>query len=215
MDEIPPQDESKLTRSKLRWAKEGKFLTGLTGRDRLPPGQHLVKDWPVLDLGKQPEIPLQGWRLEITGFVERAISLNWSEFSALADEERVSDIHCVTSWSRFDNTWRGLPTQLLLDLVNPSDDAEAVMLHSYDGYSTNLPLEDFFSPTALIAHEWGGKPLTREHGGPARLVVPHLYFWKSAKWIREIEFLTCDCPGYWEENGYNMRGDPWTEDRYS
>lgn len=215
MAENPPQDESKLTRSKMRWASEGKFLTGATGSGRLPPGQHLVTNWPVLDLGSHPDIDRESWKLDISGFVQRPITLDWAEFSKLATEERVSDIHCVTTWSRFDNRWGGLPTRSLLDLVDPVDEAVAVMLHAYDGYTTNIPLEDFFSPQAMIVHQWEGQALPREHGGPARVVVPHLYFWKSAKWIREIEFLTCDCPGYWEENGYNMRGDPWTEQRYA
>lgn len=214
--DLPP--DSKLTRSKQRWASEGRFLTGEATRpdaDRLPPGQHLVRDWPVLDLGRQPEITRERWRLKIVGMVKRPITLDWAAFTALPQVDIRSDIHCVTTWSRYDNDWAGVPTGALLDLVGPRDKAAAVMLHGYDGYTTNLPLADFLAPGALLAHGWQGAPLTREHGGPVRLVVPHLYFWKSAKWLAGIELLGADRPGFWEINGYHMRGDPWAEERYS
>jgi DMSO/TMAO reductase YedYZ molybdopterin-dependent catalytic subunit len=216
-DDSLPQD-SKLTRSKQRWAAEHKFLTEeVTGPQdqRLPPGQHLVRDWPVLDLGKQPDIATDRWRLRVAGLVERPIDLDWAAFTALPQTSTQSDIHCVTTWSRYDNEWRGVATLDLLDIVQPRAEAAFVMLHGYDGYTTNVPLSDFASPAALIAHGWAGKPLAREHGGPARLVIPHLYFWKSAKWVSGIDFIGADKAGFWEANGYHMRGDPWAEQRYS
>ncbi|MEP9351743.1 sulfite oxidase-like oxidoreductase [Xanthobacter sp. KR7-225] len=219
-DSVPegvPQD-TKLTRTKLRWAKEGKFLTGRVTRpesERLPPGQHLVKDWPVLDLGIQPMITPTRFRLDVSGAVENPVSLDWDAFLALPQTSFVNDIHCVTTWSRYDNAWQGVSTHDLMDLVMPAPHAAAVMLHSFDGYSTNLLLEDFASPDAFLAHSWQGAPLTREHGGPMRLVVPHLYFWKSAKWLKSIDFIAADKAGFWEERGYHMRGDPWAEQRYS
>lgn len=218
MDEDVPPPDSKLTRSKQRWASERKFVTGAPtsgAHDRLPPGQHLVRDWPVLDLGAQPDVQRERWRLDIRGMVTRPVTLDWNAFIALPQLDLRSDIHCVTTWSRYDNDWRGVATHTLLDLVEPRDEAGFVMLHGYDGYTTNVPLADFASPEALIAHEWSGRPLTREHGGPARLVIPHLYFWKSAKWISAIEFIGADRAGFWEVNGYHMRGDPWAEQRYS
>jgi DMSO/TMAO reductase YedYZ molybdopterin-dependent catalytic subunit len=216
-DDAPPAD-SKLTRSKKSWANEHRFITGVSRRpedQRLPPGQHLVKNWPVLDLGRTPDVSTERWRLKISGMVERPVTLDWAAFLALPQTRLRSDIHCVTTWSRYDNDWAGVSTRDLLDHVQPRDEAVAVMLHGYDGYTTNVPLADFAAPDALIAREWQGKPLTRDHGGPARLVIPHLYFWKSAKWISGIEFLGADKPGFWEVNGYHMRGDPWAEERYS
>jgi DMSO/TMAO reductase YedYZ molybdopterin-dependent catalytic subunit len=218
MDDEPLPDPSKLTRSKQRWADEGRFITGHSARpesERLPPGQHLVRNWPVLDLGKQPDIARDRWRLAIGGMVERPVELDWAGFMALPQAKKKSDIHCVTTWSRYDNDWAGVATATLIDLVQPKDEARFLMLHGYDGYTTNVPIEDFAAPDALIAHGWQGQPLARDHGGPARLVIPHLYFWKSAKWINRIDFLGADKPGFWEVNGYHMRGDPWTEQRYS
>ena len=216
MDDLP--DPTKLTRSKQRWADEAKFLTGRAFQpeeSRLPPGQHLVKNWPVLDLGRQPDISQDRWRLKVKGMVERPVTLDWTAFLELPQRSIRSDIHCVTTWSRYDNDWTGVATRDLLDLVEPRAEAAFVMLHGYDGYTTNLPLADFATADTLLAHSWQGKPLAREHGGPVRLVVPHLYFWKSAKWISAIEFLGADRPGFWEVSGYHMRGDPWAEERYS
>jgi DMSO/TMAO reductase YedYZ molybdopterin-dependent catalytic subunit len=210
--------QSKLTRSKQQWAREGRFLTGRTARpeaERLPPGQHRVRDWPVLDLGVEPGVSQADWRLDVSGLVDHPVSWNWSQFSAQAQAGLTSDIHCVTSWSRFDNRWQGVTTHELLGLVRPRPEARFVVLHAYDGYTTNLSLEDFSAEGALLAHAWEGAPLTAEHGGPVRLVVPHLYFWKSAKWLRGIELRGEDEPGFWEVRGYHNRGDPWTEQRYS
>lgn len=214
--QLPP--ESKLTRSKRAWADSHKFITGTaarSGEDRLPPGQHVVRDWPVLDLGKQPDIARERWKLKVGGMVERPVTLDWAGFMALPQVEVRSDIHCVTTWSRYDNDWTGVATRDLLDLVGPRDEAGFLMLHGYDGYTTNVPLADFAAPEAILVHSWQGKPLSREHGGPVRLVIPHLYFWKSAKWLGGIDFLGADKPGFWEVNGYHMRGDPWAEERYS
>jgi DMSO/TMAO reductase YedYZ molybdopterin-dependent catalytic subunit len=215
-DETPP--DSKLTRSKERWAALGKFLTGHKSRPedtRLPPGQHLVNNWPVLDLGIQPHVTRESWRLDIDGEVEHPFTWRWSDYAAAPQSEKTSDIHCVTSWSRYDNDWQGVSTHDLLEAAGVKDSAHHVILHSDDGYTTNLELADFASPDALLAHSWQGTPLTAEHGGPVRLVVPHLYFWKSAKWLRRIQFVTQDHPGFWEVRGYHNRGDPWTEERYS
>jgi DMSO/TMAO reductase YedYZ molybdopterin-dependent catalytic subunit len=147
--------------------------------------------------------------------VERPVQLDWTTFMALPQTDMRSDIHCVTTWSRYDNVWRGVASRDLLDLVQPRAEARFLMLRSYDGYTTNVPLADFSAPEALLAHSWEGKPLTREHGSPVRMIIPHLYFWKSAKWITGIDFMGADKPGFWEENGYHRRGDPWAEERYS
>jgi DMSO/TMAO reductase YedYZ molybdopterin-dependent catalytic subunit len=215
-DETP--SDSKLTRTKEKWAREGRFLTGKITRpedQRLPPGQHLTKDWPVLDLGVMPPVSRERWRLDVYGAIEHPVFWTFAEFTAQKQEQFTSDIHCVTTWSRYDNLWEGLSTRELLAVCQPREDARFVVLHSYDGYTTNLALEDFAAEDALLAHSWSGQPLTEEHGGPVRLVVPHLYFWKSAKWLQSIEFLADDAPGYWEVRGYHNRGDPWQEQRYS
>ncbi|MDM9622658.1 sulfite oxidase-like oxidoreductase [Rhizobium sp. S96] len=218
MNDDPIPADSKLTTSKRRWASEGKFLTGRISRpdaDRLPPGQHLVKNWPVLDLGQQPTVSVDSWRLEVRGLVETPLDLNWTAFQELDQSTRVSDIHCVTTWSRYDNQWQGVATRDLLDLAMPKANASHVMLTSYDGYTTNLPLADFAAEDAILATSWEGEPLSRDHGGPMRLVVPHLYFWKSAKWLRRIDLMASDAAGFWEQNGYHMYADPWREQRYS
>ena len=213
LDQIRP----KLVESKRRWAREGRLLTGRTTRpaeERLPPGQRRVENWPVLDLGVQPAVPLERWQLVVDGLVQNPLRWDWSTFRAQPAFHDVSDIHCVTAWSRFDNAWEGVSAKHILDLVKPTEDARFVILHSYDDYATNLPLVDFDDDDVLLAHTWQGLPLTREHGGPARAIVPKLYFWKSAKWIRRIEFVAGDRPGFWEQRGYHEHGDPWTEERY-
>ena len=215
-DNEPP--DSKLTRTKEKWAREGRFLTGKVTRpedQRLPPGQHLTKDWPVLDLGVVPPVSRERWRLDVYGAVESPVFWTFAEFAAQKQAQFTSDIHCVTTWSRYDNEWEELATHELLAACRPREDARFVVLHSYDGYTTNLSLDDFAAEDALLAHSWSGQPLTEEHGGPVRLVVPHLYFWKSAKWLQAIEFVTEDAPGFWEVRGYHNRGDPWAEQRYT
>lgn len=214
--ETPP--ETKLTRTKQAWAQAGKFITGRVARpdnERLPPGQHLVKDWPVLDLGLQPAIALSSWTLDIDGLVDHSLHWRWNDLMAQPQATEVSDIHCVTTWSRYDNRWDGVATRTVLDLAHPKPEAGFVLLHSYDGYTTNLTLADFASEDAILAHSWEGKPISAEHGGPLRLVLPKLYFWKSAKWLKRIEFTAENRPGFWEVRGYHDRGDPWTEQRYS
>ena len=212
---LPP--ENKLTRSKERWAREGKFLTGRIARpedQRLPPGQHLTRDWPVLDLGLTPSVTSERWRLDVYGAVENPLFWDMPTFLAQEQRQFVSDIHCVTTWSRYDNQWEGLATRDLLAACRPRDTADFVVLHSYDGYTTNLALADFAAEDALLAHSWSGAPLTQEHGGPVRVVVPHLYFWKSAKWVRALTMMPTNDPGFWEQSGYHIYGDPWKEERY-
>ena len=211
-------EDSKLTRTKSRWAELGKFLTGMTSRPedaRLPPGQHLVKNWPILDLGQTPNIAKENWHLDITGAVENPTTWRWHDLMSAPQTHKLSDIHCVTSWSRYDNNWDGVTTHDLMEAVQPKPEATHVLLTSNDGYTTNLTIEDFSSPEAILVHKWEGQPLPLDHGGPVRLVVPHLYFWKSAKWLRRIEFATADHPGFWEVRGYHNHADPWLEERYS
>jgi len=215
-EDAPPP--SKLTLSKQRWAEEGRFLVGRAARpesERLPPGQHLTRDWPVLDLGLTPRLPLPQWSLRVFGAVAEPVTWRWADYQALPQVHAVSDIHCVTTWSRFDNAWDGVSTQSVLEAVRPLEAANFVVLQSHDGYTTNLPLADFAAPGAMLVHAWQGQPLTAKHGGPVRLIVPHLYLWKSAKWLERIEIRTGDAAGYWETRGYHDRGDPWAEQRYS
>lgn len=207
--------KEKLVATKQQWAKEGRLLTGRPNAERLPPGQRLVRDWPVLDLGIQPHIPLDLWKLAIDGAVENPVVWDWNAFLDAPQSDFVSDIHCVTQWSRYDNRWSGVSAASILDLVKPKPEVKHVVFHGHDGYQTNVTLEVFAAPDVLVAHSWEGEPLSREHGGPARLIIPQFYFWKSAKWVRRIEFLAEDRPGFWEVRGYHNEGDPWKEDRYS
>lgn len=209
--------KEKLVRTKERWAEEGRLLTGTHGdpaRDRLPPGQRLVKDWPVLDLGIQPTVAEHAARLDVDGLVESPVHLSWPELMVLPQETRRNDIHCVTQWSRYDNEWRGIAVRTVLEGARPKPEARFVTMESHDGYTTNLPLTDLDRDENLLATHWDGQPLSREHGGPLRLVVPHLYFWKSPKWLRRITLTAEDKAGFWEVRGYHMRGDPWAEERY-
>lgn len=207
----------KLVRVKEAWARDARLITGQAAdpaQNRLPPGQTLVTDLPVLDLGIQPEVPLSAASLSLDGLVEEPATLNWTALQALPQEERVHDIHCVTQWSRYDCRWEGVPLPVLIALVKPTLKARFAVLHAHDGYTTNLPLSDLDRRENLIAFLYEGRPLARQHGGPFRLVVPHLYFWKSPKWLRRIEFVAENRPGFWEVRGYHMRGDPWREERY-
>lgn len=209
--------KGKLIRSKEKWAEEGRLLTGradLERANRLPPGQKEVKNWPVLDLGVQPDVKPENWRLRVTGLVENTLAWTLPQIMALPSHEFVSDIHCVTAWSRFDNHWQGIAARTLLELVKPKADARHVIFHAYDGYTTNVKLDVFASSDVLLAHSWEGKPLPREHGGPVRVVIPQWYFWKSAKWVNRIEFSATDRPGFWEVRGYHNEADPWKEERY-
>lgn len=183
--------------------------------DRLPPGQKVVEDWPVLTYGGTPRIDLATWKLRVFGLVEEEVEFNWEQFTSLPGTSVCADIHCVTTWSKFDANFEGVAVNDLLKHVRVKPEAKAVMAHCYGGYTTNLLLEDFTRPDNLFAHTYEGAPLPPEHGGPCRLFVPHLYFWKSAKWVNAIEFLPRDRPGFWERYGYHMRGDPFKEERYS
>jgi len=183
-------------------------------RDRVPPGQVVTTKWPVLHYGNVPSVARTTWTFTVSGLVERPISLSYDELLQLPGETVVCDIHCVTTWSRLDNTFEGVPVQLLLERARVKPEAKYCLVFAEQGFTTNLPLSDLDRPDNLIALKWSGEWLTPEHGGPARLLVPHLYFWKSAKWVRGFELLEDDLPGFWEQNGYHMRGDPWAEERY-
>jgi len=204
----------KLIGAKEKWARDGRGLTGVPGRDRLPPGQRLTRDWPVLDLGIQPNLSTGEWSLSVGGAVETPLQWTWEQFLSQPQSDLVTDIHCVTTWSLYDSRWTGVASGHLLKLVRPRADARFVMLRSFDGYTTNVPLDSFAADDVMLAHSWQGEPLTREHGGPVRAIIPRLYFWKSAKWIRTITFMEKDSPGYWELRGYHDVGDPWQEERY-
>ncbi len=203
--------------AKERWARKmaGQAAPIARSRDRLPPGQRLVHNFPVLDLGIRPEVPLDKWELKIHGQVESPVTLNWQQFRALPQFKDVSDFHCVTTWSQFDMAWEGVAFFTIAELVKPQPTATHVFFKSYDGYSTNNPLSACLDDDVLIAHRWNGKPLTIEHGGPARVIIPKRYAWKGAKFIREITFLERDILGFWELRGYSNTADPWTEDRFA
>jgi DMSO/TMAO reductase YedYZ molybdopterin-dependent catalytic subunit len=181
---------------------------------RLPPGQVETRKWPVLHAGRVPDVDLARWRFSVRGLVDRPYALSWEELNALPRQETVCDIHCVTRWSRFDNVFGGVPVRSLLERAGVQAEARFALVHAEQGYTTNLPLEDLDRDANLLALSWGGEPLTPEHGGPVRLLVPHLYFWKSAKWVTGIELLARDQAGFWEEGGYHMHGDPWQEERF-
>ena len=183
-------------------------------RPRLPPGQLVTEKWPVLHYGLVPRVELTSWRFEIRGAVDSAFSLTWDELLAMPRRETVCDIHCVTRWSRFDNVFEGIPVTALLERAAPRREAAFALVHAEHGFTTNVPLGDLDRPANLLALRHNGRDLDPEHGGPVRLVIPHLYFWKSAKWVRGFELLEEDYPGFWEQNGYHMRGEPWSEERF-
>ena len=207
-----------LTERKERWARKqaGKEKPVVRrSEERLPPGQHLTGGFPVLDLGIQPVIPLDKWSLQITGLVENPVVLNWEQFHALMPFEDVSDFHCVTTWSKYDCRWSGVAFFTLAELVKVKPEARFVYFTGYDGYSTNVPLEHLLDDDVLVATQFDGKPIPKEHGGPARVIVPKLYAWKGAKFVRTIEFLAEDKLGFWEVRGYSNTADPWTDDRFA
>jgi len=179
---------------------------------RLPPGQYLVTDWPVLSAGPTPRVDLDKWTFSIEGEIDQPKRWSWKEFTALPSEMISKDIHCVTKWSKFDVEFKGVSLETLLDGVDTA--AEYTTQISYGGYTTNVPLDDLRGSQAWIIYEANGEPLPPEHGGPARMLIPHLYFWKSAKWIRTLRLDREDIPGFWETNGYHNYGDPWREQRY-
>ena len=201
---------------------EGEGPPNRHGMPRLPTGQHAVPNWPVLDLGEHPSVSLPEWKLEVGGLVENPFTLTWDQFLALPQAEDVSDFHCVTTWSRHDNHWRGVRFRTIAELAIPMGEARFVLCTGYDfepgtftPYTTNVPLERAIEDDVLLVHTWEGKPLPREHGGPCRMITPKLYAWKGTKWIRKIEFLAEDRKGFWEERGYSNTAEPWFNDRYS
>jgi len=205
--------------AKQKWAEKQK-AAGFTARtvastDRLPPGQKLTTGFPVLDLGVQPEIPHAEWRLAIDGLVEKPTTLSWDQLNALPQVEDVSDFHCVTTWSKYDCRWGGVAFTTLYELVQPKPEAQFVYFTGYDGYSTNVPLEACLDDDVLIATSFDGAPVSREHGGPARVIIPKLYAWKGSKFVSGITFLAEDKLGFWELRGYSNTADPWKEERYA
>jgi len=181
---------------------------------KLPPGQYETTDFPVLTAGPTPRIALTNWEFRLEGLVEEPMKWSWEEFNKLPMQDFNPDIHCVTKWSKFDTHWRGVSVDTLLEHVKLKPEAKFVTQFCYGGYTTNLPLADLLGGKAFVGLQFEGQPLAPEHGGPARLVVPHLYFWKSAKWVQGLRFTAQDEPGFWERGGYSMYGDPWKEQRY-
>lgn len=184
-------------------------------RPRLPPGQYLAKNWPRLDLGFIPDITLADWALKVSGLVDKPHSFSWDEFLALPQTEIVCDMHCVTTWSTFDNSITGVKFSDLAAHVGVQSEATHVLFTCFDGYTTNLDLPCCMDDDVLVMHSWKGAPLDDEHGGPARVLVPKRYLWKSAKWIKEIKFVSADKLGYWEVRSYHNRADPWLEERFA
>ena len=201
----PPESEDRPT-----------IISADTLRDqRIPPRQVRTKKWPVLHAGPTPKVDLTTWDLKVFGAVVEPKSWTWSEFAALPAVTVSADMHCVTRWSRLDNTWEGVSVREVMRHVTPRPEARFVLIHAEGGFTTNLPIEEFLGEDCLFARSNDGRPLDPDHGWPLRLVVPRLYAWKSAKWVRGVEFLEADRPGFWEQNGYHNHGDPWSEQRYS
>jgi DMSO/TMAO reductase YedYZ molybdopterin-dependent catalytic subunit len=192
------------------------------GMPRLPVGQHEVKNWPVLDLGEQPDVDVRAWTLDVGGLVAQPFTIDYAGLLALPQVDDVSDFHCVTTWSRYDNHWRGVRFRTIAEMAVPADQARFVLCTGHDfapgtfiPYTTNLPLARAVEDDVLLVHTWEGRPLPREHGGPVRMITPKLYAWKGTKWIRKIEFLAQDQKGFWEVRGYSNSAEPWFNDRYS
>ena len=217
MDEI----NKKLVQKKEAWAEAKRGLTeegvapdSRVRNNRLPPGQHTTNGWPVLDLGVHPSVSLKDWTLTVGGPIERPLVWSWEEFLGQPRVRTVSDFHCVTSWSTFDNPWEGVSFRHLISIVRPFPTARFVLFSSYDGYTVNLPLDACDDDDVLMVDTWKGLPLTKEHGGPVRVIVPKRYAWKGAKWLKTITFAEEDKPGFWEVRGYSNTALPWEEDRY-
>lgn len=183
--------------------------------NRVPPGQYITPDFPVLSAGPTPRTPLDQWTFTIEGLVREPVIWSWDEFLQLPAQSFTVDIHCVTKWSKLDTHWEGVSIDTLFELVDLDPNAMYATAFCDGGYTTNMPLVDIINGQAFVAYQYDGKPLAAEHGGPARLVVPQLYFWKSAKWVRGLRLTELDKPGFWESLGYNNHGDPWKEERYS
>ncbi|MFP4529671.1 MAG: molybdopterin-dependent oxidoreductase [Halodesulfurarchaeum sp.] len=185
------------------------------GTDRLPPGQHRTAEFPVFTKGETPDGTREDWELSVSGAVREAQTFDWEAFASLPTETQRQDVHCVTGWSSFDHEFTGVPFPEIAAVVEPTDTATHVLFHAKDGYTTDLPLEDCMRTATLLAFEHDGEPLDRNHGGPLRVLTPHKYAYKGAKWVTEIEFLTEPVRGYWEQRGYSVTADPWDEDRHS
>jgi DMSO/TMAO reductase YedYZ molybdopterin-dependent catalytic subunit len=214
MDQNKTQEEPVLTPED---APEGVIVSPDTRRaNRVPPGQTRTKKWPILDANGAPPILLHRWKFALSGLVAHPMEWNWEEFQALERVRVFADFHCVTHWSRLGNVWEGVSIRKLIELAGGTlPEAQYVIARGYDaGFTTNLPLADLWAEDALVAFLHDSQPLSAEHGGPARLIVPQLYAWKSAKWIAELEFVERDKAGFWERNGYHMHGDPWKEERF-
>ncbi|MBX4196079.1 sulfite oxidase-like oxidoreductase [Candidatus Pacearchaeota archaeon] len=190
------------------------FTQKRTSNGRLPPGQYETKDFPVLSLGPTPRVTKESWALEVKGLAT-PMKWNWKEFTSFPIENIKTDIHCVTRWSKFDTMWKGVSIDHIMKKAKVSNRATHLIAHSYDGYTTNIPIADIMGGKAWVAIEYEGKDIEADHGGPARLFIPHLYFWKSAKWLKALEFVQGDHPGFWETRGYHNYGDPWKEQRYT
>ena len=224
---VLPSSQARATLRACRLSKAGVMSEPLISRGfrgrrgsgatsaRLPPGQHLVTDFPVLSAGPTPVPDLATWRFTLEDGASPLALWSWAEFNALPQSDIAADIHCVTTWSKFDTQWRGVSVDTLLEAAGLSEPPGAfVLAHCDGGYTTNVPSEDLVDGKAMIATTFDGEPLDPEHGGPARLLIPHLYFWKSAKWVRRLQFIDEDQPGFWEALGYHNYGDPWREQRY-
>ena len=196
--------------------KQVQFFNRFTrDRERVPPGQYVTRKFPVLTHGETPDIRPEDWHLEVFGAVEQPLRLDWKALMKLPRKTVRVDIHCVTRWTLLGTEWEGVPFQVIVDKVHPHPQARFVMQYAYGGYTTNLPLEDLLKEDVLLAFHLNGYPLPRQHGVPVRMLVPHLYFWKSAKWLKGLEFMIENRPGFWEQHGYHMHGDPWKEERFS
>jgi DMSO/TMAO reductase YedYZ molybdopterin-dependent catalytic subunit len=182
--------------------------------DRLPPGQYLTEKWPVLHYGSVPKVDLNTWTLSLSGLVEEPRTLDYATFKQLPRKTVAADVHCVTRWSMLDSSWEGVPVAEVMKLITLEPEATHVMAHAEHGFTSNLSLDDFLRDENMLVDMRNGEPISAEHGWPLRVFVPHLYFWKSAKWLRGLEFMAGDRPGFWEQYGYHMRGDPWQEERY-
>jgi DMSO/TMAO reductase YedYZ molybdopterin-dependent catalytic subunit len=209
------EEKMKRTPSVADNAPKGWGKPNRHGMPTLPIGQTETIKWPVLDLGGQPGISLEEWRLTVDGAVESPLHLNWEDFLGLPQSEDISDFHCVTTWSKLNMHWKGVRLIDLAAMAHPKDSATHLMCYGYDDYSTNISLEEALKPDVLLVHSYEGKPLPKEHGGPCRMITPQLYAWKGSKWIRRIEFMTGNKPGFWEERGYSNTAYPWRNDRYS
>ena len=209
------EDKMKLTPSMADGKPMGSGKANRHGMPVLPIGQIVTKKWPVLDLGTQPSISLEEWKLVIDGEVEHPVSLSWEEFLDLPQTEDTSDFHCVTTWSKLNMKWKGVRLLDLAALVQPLETATHILCYGYDDYTTNISMEEALKPDVLLVHTYEGMPLPKEHGGPVRMITPQLYAWKGSKWISRIEFLNSNELGFWEERGYSNTAYPWRNDRYS